>query len=134
MSRSGRLRSFIEELAGTPVVWGQSDCSAAPAKWIEREFGLSLDLPAYNSREEAHRCVTAAGGLANLWSGIAIPGGLYEIYGEPQLGDIGIVDTRLYGQIGGIFADGRVLIVRKDNGGWHPFGPVRKYVKAFSAI
>lgn len=132
VARSQRLRAFVEALADVPVVWGQSDCSAAPARWAEREFGVALALPDYRSREEAHRLIAAAGGLAELWSSIAIPAGMVERFGEPEIGDIGVVDTRLYGHIGGIWGAGRVLIVRKDDGGWHPLGPVRRYVKAFT--
>lgn len=135
MSRADRLRAFLDELQGKPVEWGASDCSAAPARWVEREAGVCLGLPAYRSREEAHALIAAAGGLDRLWSDRLEAAGIFERIGEPELGDVAVIDTRRYGQIGGICAAGGILLIRKDageTGGWKPFGPVRRFVKVWA--
>lgn len=135
MSRADRLRAFLDELQSKPVEWGVSDCSAAPARWVEHETGVCLGLPSYRSREEAHALIAAVGGLDRLWSEYLAPAGLFERIGAPELGDVAVVDTRRYGQIGGICAAGGILLIRKDageTGGWKPFGPVRQFVKVWA--
>lgn len=136
MSRADRLRVFLSRLEGKPVVWGRDDCSAAPALWWSEETGIPVRLPVYSSKEEADAIRNRMGGLSEAWQQVADQVGAVErfwtLQSPPEVGDVGIVRTRLYGEIGGICGAGGILIVRKDNGGWHPFGPVREYVKVFA--
>lgn len=132
MSRAARLQAFLTRFEGVPVVWGESDCSAAPALWWNEETGRKVELPAYSSREEAHAIIRRRGGLDAVWDDIAAQAGACQRYGDPEVGDVAIIDTRLHGQIGGICGAGRILIIRKDNGGWHPFGPVRQFVRVYA--
>lgn len=132
MSRAARLQAFLARFEGVPVAWGQSDCSAAPALWWSEETGKEVELPAYSSRDEAHAIIKRMGGLDAVWDDIAAQAGAMERYGDPEVGDVAIIDTRKYGLIGGICGAGRILIIRKDNGSWHPFGPVRQFVKVYA--
>lgn len=131
MGRANRLRAFLTRFEGAPVVWGESDCSAAPALWWSEETGRKIDLPEYASRDEAHAIIEQMGGLLAVWDDIAAQVGGMERIGEPEIGDVGIIETRLHGQIGGILGAGRILIIRKDNGSWHPFGPVRQFLRVY---
>lgn len=132
MSRAARLQAFLERFDGAPAVWGKNDCSAAPALWWSEETGKKVELPAYSSRDEAHAIIERMGGLDAVWDDIAARAGAMERFGDPEVGDVAIIDTRKYGLIGGICGAGRILIIRKDNGHWHPFGPVRQFVKVYA--
>lgn len=131
--RALRLQAFLEEVGCGPVRWGVDDCSAAPVAWLNRESGLNIRLPRYDSREAAHEIIAKHGDLAGVWDAIGITHQLSTRYGEPELGDVAVIETRRFGQIGGILGAGRVLMLRKDCGGWHAFGPVRSFVKVFQA-
>lgn len=132
MSRADRLTAFVERFKEKPAAWGEDDCSAAPARWVAEETGRVVDYPVYSSEAEALALKQEAGGLAPIWEDRLGRVGMFERFDEPRLGDVAIVDTRLYGEIGGIVAHGRVVLIRKDSGGWHPFGPVRQFVKVWA--
>lgn len=132
LTRAQRLQAFLARLEGKPVVWGKDDCSATPALWVAEETGLRVDYPAYSTEAEALALKANAGGLVPIWNDRLSRIGIYERIGEPELGDVAVVETRLYGQLGGIVAQARILIIRKDNGGWHPFGPVRRFAKVWA--
>lgn len=127
MSRAARLSAFLEKYPHSPI-WGVDECTAGPAQWV-REEGHRIALPAYGNREEAQAIIARYGSLAQTWSALS---GLEERYGEPEMGDVAVIDTRRYGQIGGICARGRVLIIRRAEGGWTWFGPVRSFVKVWA--
>lgn len=131
ITRPERLHAFMERAAGE-VVWGVNDCTAAPVTWLAGEIGKALPLPSYTSREEALAIIAKHGTLADTWSAFADKYGVAERYGEPEFGDIGVIDTRLYGQIGGIITTSRVMLLRRDDGNWHALGPVRRFVKVFA--
>lgn len=132
-ARAERLRAFIERIGNGPFEWGASDCTSVPVEWINEECGTNIRMPEYHDRESAHAIIASYGGLANAWASMASQHGVRERFGEPELGDVAVIDTRLYGQIGGIVASHRVLYVRLENGEWRPFGPVRYFVKVFAA-
>lgn len=132
-ARADRLRAFVERVGNGPFEWGKSDCSSVPVDWFNEERGTSICLPEYHDKVSAQEVIASYGGLAETWSAIAAENGVYERFGEPELGDIAVIDTRLFGQIGGIVAGHRVLYVRLENGQWRPFGPVRYFVKVFAA-
>lgn len=128
MTRAERLRAFAERMDGQVVVWGESDCTAAPAQWLRGE-GHPIELPAYGSREEAQAIVTQYGSLADSWDALV---GLPHRVGEPHVGDVAVIETRRYGQIGGICAAGNILLIRTDAGSWNWFGPVRSFVQVWA--
>lgn len=125
------LSEFIASLADKPVIWGETDCSATPHRWLMAN-GISAELPVYKSRDEAHAIIASRGSLVNVWDWCLRSTEIQERYGDPVLGDIAIVDTRIYGQIGGIVAKGGILAIRRDDGAFHWFGPVRKFVKVWA--
>ena len=112
--RAARLTAYVEAAAEAPVVWGESDCSAWPARWVSQELDRPVPLPPYASRAEAHALIAGAGGLVNLWRRAAVRLGLPET-AEPQLGDVGVI--RLSDRdVGGIFAHGGIVLLRTDTG------------------
>lgn len=127
-----RLAEFLRAASEEPVEWGWNDCTATPCRWL-RENGHNVRMPAYASRDQAHAIIRMRGDLVATWDSALAPARIYERMGAPQLGDVAIIDTRIYGQIGGILADGGILVIRKDDGGFHWFGPVRRFLKVWAA-
>lgn len=135
-TRAERLKAFIETTGTGPFVWGVDDCSAAPVAWLNQEYGLEIRLPDYSDRDGACRITERYGSLAETWSALAMENGVHERFDDPELGDIAVIDTRLYGQIGGICADNSVLLIRVEQtetneGGWRALGPIRNFMKVF---
>lgn len=109
------LRQHVEGSEGKPVTWGEDDCTMWAARWFERVRGRRLSLAAYASRDAALALIAKSGSLAALWSD-ALDGRLLERYGEPEFGDVGVIDSRLFGQVGGIFGDDGTFFWRSDRG------------------
>ena len=116
MTRAESLRAFIGSWDRVPVVDGQSDCSIVPALWAAEITGLPIEWPDYSSADEAAAMIEDAGGLDHLWRDVARGPGFreYHAHDVPSLGDIGIVNTRTRGPIGGIFVNHGVIMVRCD--------------------
>ncbi|MBB4185820.1 hypothetical protein GGE07_002470 [Sinorhizobium terangae] len=109
------LRAFLEEAQESESVWGVSDCSKWAASWVEQVHGRKIALPRWKSREEAHRLIARAGSLEALWSEALADFGLFQC-GVPQLGDVGVIETGRYGQVGGIFLHGEYFAWRAETG------------------
>ncbi len=109
------LKRFIDEAQDQLCDWQSSDCSHWPARWVERIHGKKLELPHWGSREEAHALIAEAGSLEQLWSEALFVFGLREC-GVPQLGDVGIIQTARFGQVGGIFIAGGYFAWRAETG------------------
>lgn len=131
MGIADELAAFLQSLEGVPTVWGETDCSATPWRWL-RARGISASLPAYASREEARAIVARHGDLVATWDACLDGSGVGERFGDPHLGDIAVIDTRLHWQIGGIVAHGGILAIRKDDGHFAWFGPVRRFEKVWA--
>jgi hypothetical protein len=114
IERSKALRDYIES-AG-PVVWGESDCCAFPAKWIERVTGKRVPYPKYTTREEAHTLMAKSGGsLVRLCERWLAPLNL-PLAIDPQLGDVGVI--RLSDKdVGVIFCQGGIAAWRCEQQG-----------------
>ncbi|WP_037448969.1 DUF6950 family protein [Sinorhizobium fredii] len=125
------LRTFLEAAQESECVWGVSDCTRWAADWVEQVYDRSLDLPRWSSREEAYRRIAKAGSLERLWSERLAVFGIFET-GRPQLGDVGIIDTGRYGQVGGIFLHGEYFAWRAETG--VAFLVPRLIVKAWSIV
>lgn len=130
------LRAHIDAAQESESVWGVSDCSKWAASWVEqRHPGRKIGLPLWSSREEAYQLIEAAGSLERLWSDALVGSDiehdirLFET-GRPQLGDVGIIDTGRYGQVGGIFLHGEYFAWRAEKG--VAFLVPRTIVKAWS--
>ncbi|KQW62857.1 MULTISPECIES: hypothetical protein [unclassified Ensifer] len=109
------LRRFLEEAQNEPCVWGASDCSRWAASWVARVRGKDVPLPCWATKEEAHDLIAQAGSLEQLWSEALFVFGLREC-GAPQLGDVGIIETARFGQVGGIFIAGGYFAWRAEMG------------------
>lgn len=123
------LRAFIAEAQKSESVWGISDCSTWAAAWVEQVHGRKIRLPRWRSRDEAHRLISKAGTLERLWSDALADFRLFET-GCPQLGDLGVIETGRYGQVGGIFLHGDYFAWRAETG--VAFLVPRTIVKAWS--
>lgn len=83
-------------------------------------------MPEYTTRDEANEHIEAAGSLVNLWSDIIDQdddAGLVDGFGEPSAGDVGIIDTHVAGQVGGIFLHHRNFAWRAYGGGYRLIRP-----------
>lgn len=99
MTRADRVMAYARSFEGLDVTWGKDDCSMFVAGWVEQETGQPLALPSYASRDEAYARIAAAGSLAALWGDIANEAGIMET-GAPDLGDVAVIETARFGQVG----------------------------------
>lgn len=117
MTRAEQLQSFVMAVEGKPVEWGQDDCTTWAAAWVKELTGKEVQmLSSYSTLEEAHTLIDEAGGLDVLWSMALAPLGIYEVIGQPQLGDVGIVSTARLGNVGVIFAQDGIALWRAIKG------------------
>jgi len=100
---AARALAYAEASINEPTVWGESDCTAWARRWVEQIHGKRMKLPKWCSKEQALAYIEKAGSLENLWSPAVESYGLRVRYGEPQAGDVGIIKTHLFPQVGGIF-------------------------------
>jgi hypothetical protein len=114
--RAERLRALADFLADREVQWGADDCSMLCAQWIADETGREIDWPAYDSREEAHALIDAAGGLVNVWEPCVRALALEVRFDLPEIGDVGIIATHTFGDVGVIFLHGGAAMWRADRG------------------
>lgn len=126
-----RLNAFILESGSRPVVWGESDCTAWPRRWVETVRGRRIALPPWSSREEAHALIAKAGSLEALWSPALSRFGLVENFMAPECGDVGIIETRIAGQVGVIFLHETLAAWRAEPAGVRALRP-RHIVKVWS--
>lgn len=111
-----KLRAFVDEFDGKPVIYGIDDCAPFAALWVERATGCKLALPTYDSREGGQEIIRAAGGLVELCDGLMIAAGFSHRYGDPEYGDVGILRTNAFGDVGGIFAHAGHFLWRHADG------------------
>lgn len=117
MSTAALLHAHVDAAEGKPVEWGSSDCTSWCAAWVKAVTGKTVPfLGSYSSLNEAHALIDAAGGLDVLWTQALARAGIYQTPYPPQLGDIGIVDTRRFGPVGAIFAADGIALCRDDRG------------------
>lgn len=111
-----KLRAFVNEFDGQPVVYGRDDCAPFAALWVERATGIRLALPKYDSREAGQDLIREAGGLLMLCDGLMADAGFSQRYGDPEYGDVGIMRTNAFGDVGGIFAHAGTFLWRHADG------------------
>ncbi|WP_027488463.1 DUF6950 family protein [Allorhizobium undicola] len=128
----GALRAYIEAAQDLPYEWGKSDCTSWAAAWVERVHGRKVKRPRWKSQDEAHALIARRGSLLALWSDVLEEFGLQPGYGDPQPGDVGLIETRLAGVVGGIFIQHGLFCWRGEPYGTRPM-MIRSY-KAFWSI
>ncbi|MEI3850036.1 MULTISPECIES: DUF6950 family protein [unclassified Ensifer] len=109
------LRAYIEAANDAPVEWGVSDCSSWSAGWVAKVTGEPVPMPPWHSADEAYALIAEAGSLDALWRDALATRGLRET-GDPDVGDVGIIDTGRFGQVGGIFLAGEYFAWRAEKG------------------
>lgn len=108
-----KITEFINSYDKKPVVWGEDDCTAWAAKWIECATGQKIDLPKYTDREQANAMIDQAGGLVDLIGQyLGPPVG----YGEPQIGDVAVIETGRSGDVCVVMLKNYVAVWRADHG------------------
>ena len=63
-----RVSAYVEAAKDQPTVWGESDCTGWPRRWVEQFHGRKMRLPIWRSREDAAAFIAKAGSLEKLWS------------------------------------------------------------------
>ncbi|TDX72594.1 hypothetical protein EDE05_12815 [Neorhizobium sp. R1-B] len=116
------LKAYLAEAEDAPMIWGENDCSTWPAKWVERVRGVSVPLPAWFSREEAHALMRKAGSLVALWDEALSECGIYET-AVAGIGDVGVILSHAHGEAGGIFLDGGYFAWRAEPKGYRILRP-----------
>ncbi|WP_353641314.1 hypothetical protein [Mesorhizobium sp. WSM2239] len=117
MTRAEQLQAFVMAVEGKPVEWGRDDCTTWAAAWVKEVTGRAVpQLGSYATLEEAHTLIDEAGGLDVLWSMALAPLSIYETPDQPQLGDVGIVNTARLGHVGVIFAQDGIALWRAIEG------------------
>ncbi|KPF47063.1 hypothetical protein [Rhizobium sp. AAP43] len=96
------LAAYLDAAIDQPMIWGESDCTTWPARWIERVRSCPLDMPRWSSRGEAYSLIDVSGSLLALWDDVLGRAGLFET-GSPLAGDVGVITSHAHGQCGGIF-------------------------------
>lgn len=126
---SERLAGFSAAYEGKPIDWSRDNCSLWPALWVQDATGLRLDLPQVSGMRGARRWLKGQGGLDAVWDRILGEAGIRRGYGSPELGDVGLIDTRARGTVGAIFAINSAM-VRTENGFHYlPLRAVRQFWK-----
>lgn len=108
------LADYIHSYAEKEVVWGQDDCTAWAAKWVELRIGRSLNLTPYASQEQAYQLIERAGTLNDLWSAALAHNGIFPTH-EGKCGDVAIIQLRGK-QVGVIVCQGGICAWRANKG------------------
>lgn len=124
---SRAVMAFAARFDGVAPKWGFDDCSMWPAMWIAERCNRDLEIPAYDSEDDARAMIASAGSLANLWSDIASRNAIAATV-DPQAGDVGVIHTALHGQIGCIFAKYGLYALFRTVDGWRGIGIAKRHV------
>lgn len=108
-----KLEDFINAYNEKDVVWGEDDCTAWAAKWVEIATSKRIELPPYQTQEQAHEIINEAGGLVELVNQYL---GFSYKYGEPELGDIAVIETARSGLVTVIMLQNFAAVWRGDTG------------------
>ena len=116
MSRAEQLKAFIETFHGRAVSFGVDDCAPFAALWIDHATGCKVRLPAYDSRDGGQELIRQAGGLVEVCEPCLAAACIRERWGSAQLGDVGVLRTAGFGDVGGIFGVGGYFFWRHAEG------------------
>jgi len=119
MTRVDRLRKFLKEVEDCPIVWGKTDCTSLPARWLAEEAGVEVSGLnwfglEYRTQDQANLIIEKHGSLYDAWRITLHDQGINEQYCDPSLGDIGLVHTHTCGMVGAIVLEG-MCWVRTEN-------------------
>lgn len=112
-----KLFAYLASVAGRPFWWGHDDCARFAADWadIVEPSGAAFATHELGYDEEAFGLLLLeTDGFRRVVDSILKPRGWRMVDGEPQLGDIGIVETAGGDMLG--IHNGRGWVVRLKNG------------------
>lgn len=113
---SALLYQHIEAVSDKEAVFGIDDCSPWADAWQALFTGERvIPNPDWHSWGEAEAKIKSAGSLCALWDEAIYGKPLYQT-GAPEFGDVGIIETRIAGQVSGIFLDHGRFVWRVRNG------------------
>lgn len=113
MTIADKLLGYVTAVQGVEVTWGKDDCTSFAAGWVELATGVKLERTPFTSREEAHKLIAQRGSLLTIWA--AALADFPETW-EPSIGDVGVIETHKYGQVGCIFSSDGIALWRTDRG------------------
>lgn len=125
-----KLEDFINSYNEKPIVWGVDDCTAWAGKWAEIATGNRIQLPSYGNREGAHKIIDEAGGLVELVSQYL---GFPQTFGDPDMGDIAVVETGNHGLVTVLMLKNNVAAWRAEKG-LRIFRVRSQHIKAYWTI
>jgi hypothetical protein len=100
------LKEHIDSVQEKEAVFGVDDCSPWCGSWVEKATGVRVIEPDWHSWPEAEAKIKRAGSLCALWDeALADHYDTMWPTGTPIFGDVGIIETRIAGQVSGIFLD-----------------------------
>lgn len=132
-TRADLLQAHVAAVENKPVEWGVDDCTSWAAAWVLSATGKAVPFSAsYASLDEAHALIDEAGGLDVLWMRALAQIGIWSTPYQPELGDVGVVNTASFGPVGVIFANDGVALWRAESGTGLLRPRKRDIVKAWS--
>lgn len=112
MSRQDRLREYCDATKDVSAIWGVDDCTQWAANWVEKETGVIIPRIKYSSKIEALQLIKDAGSLYDIWDN-ALP---FFQTSNPNSGDVCIVKTLRFGDIGAIWTRFGMVAWRAEKG------------------
>lgn len=109
MSLDDDLLAYANACKESSCVWGETDCSSMPARFVETRTGKRVPLPTYRTRGEAARLIAKAGSLEALWGDALAEIGIFPA-ASPEPGSVAIIDTEDHGEVGAVIAHGGIAI------------------------
>lgn len=120
-----KMDAFLAEIAGSPLVWGESDCTMQAHNWVVHSTGVQPNTIQYSSEQEAHRLIEEKGGLENIWFEAMSPH--FRQVAQANYGDVGIIGLTGGKKVGCIFVAGGAAVLRTHNGTQF-LSPTQKYI------
>lgn len=110
------LKEHIASVEGKEAIFGVDDCSPWADQWQSKFTGERVVAePSWQSWEDVQQMISERGSLCALWEDALVGKPLWET-GVPEFGDVGIIDTRVAGQVSGIFLDRGLFVWRVKTG------------------
>lgn len=95
------LGDYIKAAMQRPFEWGVHDCGTFCGRW------LGVDVPRFQSADEAARAAQEHGGLAGLYE--AAIGDTATVIGDPVAGAVGVIKVGDI-EVGGIYSGERWIV------------------------
>ncbi|MEP9374991.1 hypothetical protein [Mesorhizobium sp. KR1-2] len=114
--RAARLQAYVDAVEGKTVEWSVDDCTSFAAGWVELISGIMVPRLKFNNQDEAHSLIAGHGGLLPIWENALRNFPLRYEFDRPRLGDVGVVETSRFGEVGVIVAHDGIALWRAAKG------------------